>query len=173
MYEHYLRDIGGRSNLGWLRNCYYSILQTIMRKDPVYYLLYCSLREDGAWKFISYPYYMKYATSAPSTFFRHIDLNVNDADTHGIGKNMLQGTVSFLDEDETNATEILPGMHNRFHEWNLRLQARGHKSTAKIETIDDRLWNESDKEYFGVNWEAVLYKAGYTRITLPLIPYRA
>jgi hypothetical protein len=47
-----------------------------MRQDPVYYTYYTTLRPDGVWRLISYPYYAKYALLGNNTFFRYIDINI-------------------------------------------------------------------------------------------------
>lgn len=78
MYRWHIRKIGGRGNLGWLRNCLYSTLQQLVRQDLPYYAIYIWLRLDKRYTLMSYPYYMKFAKMDDSTFFRHIDLNVPD-----------------------------------------------------------------------------------------------
>jgi hypothetical protein len=47
-----------------------------MRQDPVYYTHYTVLRQDEAWRLISYSYYIKYVLLGDNTFFRHIDINI-------------------------------------------------------------------------------------------------
>jgi hypothetical protein len=47
-----------------------------MRQDPVYYAYYIIFRPNGAWRLVSYPYYVKYALLGDNTFFRHININI-------------------------------------------------------------------------------------------------
>ena len=101
IYHWHIREIGGRGNLGWLRNCLYSTLQQIVRQDLRYYTTYVGLRPDKRYTLMSYPYYKKSAKRDDSTFFRHIDLNIPDL-LRGRGANQIQGTVSFTDETSDN-----------------------------------------------------------------------
>jgi len=68
-----------------------------MRANPAYYRIYITLRGDGAYKLISYPYYTKYTRATrtleenlnklDSTYFRHINISVPDYVSLGKGKN--------------------------------------------------------------------------------------
>jgi hypothetical protein len=60
-----------------------------MRQDPVYYTHYTALRPDGAWRLISYLYYIKYALFGDNTFFRHIDINISRFLVNGRDKHMI------------------------------------------------------------------------------------
>ena len=42
-------------------------------------MLYIGLRPNKRWRLVSYLYYAKYAIKEDSTFFRHIDINLNRA----------------------------------------------------------------------------------------------
>ena len=61
MYLAHLRMINQKPNYGWLRNMYYSLSQQVMRQDPLYFTIYCTLRPDQNTNLVSYPYYAKYA----------------------------------------------------------------------------------------------------------------
>ena len=76
MYNHHLRQINRKDNMGWLRNMYYSLSQQLMRQDPAYYIAYVALYLDSAWHLISYPYYAKYAVVSSNTAFKHININI-------------------------------------------------------------------------------------------------
>ncbi|KAL9629557.1 MAG: hypothetical protein Q9204_005202, partial [Flavoplaca sp. TL-2023a] len=91
MYDWHLRKIGGRQNLGWLRNALYTQVQQIVRSDPLYYILYACLRPDNNWRLISYPYYMKATQVDDSTCFRHLDLNIPQLLQEGRGASQIQG----------------------------------------------------------------------------------
>lgn len=62
--------------MGWLRNMFYSLVQQVMRQDPLYYRHYVLPRPDNEWRLISYPYYTKYTIPGDSTSFSHIDINI-------------------------------------------------------------------------------------------------
>ncbi len=55
-YLWHQRHVNDKDNLGWLRNCWYSLAQDVVRQDPFYYFLYIMLREDNVYKLILYPY---------------------------------------------------------------------------------------------------------------------
>ena len=38
MYRHYLREINGRPNWGWLRNMYHGLFRQLVRQDVDYYM---------------------------------------------------------------------------------------------------------------------------------------
>jgi hypothetical protein len=44
----------GTSQLGKLRNMYYSLVQQLAREDPVWYALTAAARPDKQWRLISY-----------------------------------------------------------------------------------------------------------------------
>jgi hypothetical protein len=110
MYRAHLRKVNGKDNFGWLRNMYYGLCQQAMRQDPVYYLVYYALRPDRNVNLVSYPYYAKYQVPGDQTFFRHIDLNIQEWEHLGRGANMIQGMLSLDDEHDDDCTMILPGM---------------------------------------------------------------
>jgi hypothetical protein len=76
MYRYHFRKINKKKNYGWLRNIFYNISQQLMRQNPVYYAYYITFRQDGAWRLVSYSYYVKYALLGNNTFFRYIDINI-------------------------------------------------------------------------------------------------
>ena len=115
MYDYHTRRIDGKSNLGWCRTMYHSIIQTIMRTDLAYYTMYVLLRKQ--YKLISYPYYTKFTKPGDRTYFRHIDLNIAQAVHSQQGVAMIQGSVSWDDEDDKNCTEMLDGFHNYLEEY--------------------------------------------------------
>lgn len=98
MYEWHLRELGGRGNIGRLRNALYTQVQQLIRGDPLYYVLYACLRPDQNWRLISYRYCMKSAQESDSTYFRHIDINIPSL-LEGMGGKQIQSTVALTDED--------------------------------------------------------------------------
>jgi hypothetical protein len=91
---------------------FYGIGQQFMRQNPVYYAYYITFRSDGAWRLVSYSYYVKYALLGDNIFFRHIDINIPRLFKSGRGEHMIQDFLFLDDEQEGNCTQILLGMHN-------------------------------------------------------------
>jgi hypothetical protein len=173
MYRHHLREINGKSNYGWLRNMFYSIGQQLMRQDPVYYAAYAALRPDQQWRLVSYPYYAKYAVKGDATYFRHIDLNVPDLLASHRGANMIQGSVSLDDEDESSCTVILAGMQNQLAAWWDRIVERGQETNGFVHRITETMFTREDADALGVDWKKVPCKRGEVRITSPYLPHGA
>ncbi|KAI9775544.1 MAG: hypothetical protein M1839_001022 [Geoglossum umbratile] len=78
MYLYHLRDEqGGQKRRGWMRHMFYSLVQQLVRQDPVYYALTAAARPDKNTWLICYPYYVKYQVEGDSTGFAHLDINVD------------------------------------------------------------------------------------------------
>ena len=169
MYRYHLRR--GKKDWGWLRTMVHSVTQQIIRQDPVYYMAYVALRPDHQSNLIAYPYYTKYAKPGDSSFFRHIDVNIERCAYEGHGAMMVQGSVSLDDEDEDNCTVVLPGMHRRLKDWAERLAKRGHSSKAYVERISPYMFTEEDASRYGISWTPVPTSRGAVRITMPGIPH--
>lgn len=170
MYEFHLRLPDGASDLGWLRNCYYSIVQQAIRTDLGYYLAYVCLREDRQTHLISYPYYCKYTTKSSKTGFLHCDLNPWDAST-GYGTKAIQGSVSLIDEAADHCTVIIPGFHMNVGQWRDTYEARGGRPLkGPVVNFKPTVYTAADKETFG-DFTAVPCQAGNIRVTHPLIPH--
>jgi hypothetical protein len=184
MYRYHLRLPSGQKDLGWLRNAHHTLFQQFIRMDPLYYLLYVCLRPDHATALLSYVYYAKLASierrdvegkvlaPASQTFFRHIDLNMENVlqdDATGL---IIQGSVSLTDEDQDNCTEIIPKLHARFAEYWADLQERGvPQSGGLVNAITDRHFTETDKLKFQTTWRKEVCKTGDARISSPLLPH--
>src|SRR5277367_2618757 len=56
MYHHHYRPVPGRPQMGFLRNMFYSLIQQLLRQDPVWYAFMVAARPDHSWRLISYPY---------------------------------------------------------------------------------------------------------------------
>ena len=74
---HYYPEGDGTTRRGWLRTMYYSLIQQLVRMDPVYYALNVAARPDRNWKLISVPYYTKDVQVGESTGFLHLDRMCN------------------------------------------------------------------------------------------------
>jgi hypothetical protein len=173
VYRHHLREINGKSNYGWLRNMFYSIGQQLMRQDPMYYAAYAALRPDKQWRLVSYPYYAKFAVKGDNTYFRHIDLNIPELLAKARGSGMIQGSISLDDEDESNCTVILPGMHHKLPEWWERVVARGQETDGFVHRITEQMFTKEDAKALGVDWKRVPCRRGDARITVPQLPHGA
>ncbi|KAL2801931.1 hypothetical protein BJX63DRAFT_438336 [Aspergillus granulosus] len=145
--------------------------ETLLDLDLSYYMWYTYLRPDKQWRLISYPYYAKNAQPGDSTFFRHIDIDVEQAVERGRGINSIQGSMSLDDEDKKNCTEILPGMHQHLAEWNSRVKARGEKLNNLVNKILPAQFSAEDAAYFKTQWIPQPCKALDVRITQPGLPH--
>ena len=172
MYRYHTREIDGKSNLGWCRTMYHSIIQQFIRGDVGYWLLYAILRRET--NLISYPYYTKYTMPKDNTYFRHIDLNISNAAHSGKGVDLIQGSVSFDDEDDSNCTEILRGFHGRFNEYQAwRTQKGIADSTGYIEGWNDAIDypEELREKWPNVEWRKQPCSRGQVRISDPRLPH--
>lgn len=95
---------------------------------------------------------MKYTVAPNQTEFRHIDINIDRCAKEGHGKNMIQGSVSFDDEDNENCTIIVPRMHQYLEEWDICMCAHGYCGTDMVEWIQKHMWMADDANHFGTDW---------------------
>jgi len=170
-YLWHQRRVNDKDNLGWLRNCWYSLAQDVVRQDPFYYFLYIMLREDNAYKLISYPYYCKYTKKDDKTSFRHIDLNLPKLLSEQRGKYQIQGSLSLDDESEKDCTIVVKGFHKDevIRTWYNRWQDK--ISTGYVHNMR-KVYDKQDEREFG-SFEPVPCKAGQVRITQPHLPHGA
>jgi hypothetical protein len=176
MYRYHLREKNGRPNYGWCRVQVYSLIQQLIRQDPVYWMLYCLLRPDHHWRLVTYPYYTKYAVLADgkSTYFRHIDLNMDKAAADGQGTNMIQGSVSLDDEHPDGGTEMLLGLHKCFREWWSEAKTRGVTCPpTQVARFIPEMFTPADEEKYKCRWTICNCRKGEARISLPTIPHGA
>ncbi|ESZ98114.1 hypothetical protein SBOR_1493 [Sclerotinia borealis F-4128] len=171
MYNHHLQKQNGIDNHGWLRNMSYSIGQQLMRQDPMYYCTYAASRPDSAWRLVTYPHYAKFAKEGDETYFRHINFNVRELIQRGRGGSMIQGSVSLDDEDESNCTVILAGMHTHIDKWWAKVKERGQERHGLVHCIKENMFTKEDAKEFGIDWKATPCKRGEARITLPQLPH--
>ena len=147
---------------------WYSLIQQIVRQDPVYYALVVASRPNINWHLISYPYYMKYTFDGENTGFSHLDLNIKDFVELGKGENIVQGGLSLTEETGRNCTTLVLGFHMRAHEWYADLLARGEGDVTG-ETADCKnLYSPADKQKYG-ELVPIPCRRGDVRITLPEI----
>lgn len=154
MYNwHYYIEGDGTSRRGWLRNMYYSLVQQVVRIDPVYYALNVACRPDRNWRLISVPYYTKDTRSGESTGFLHLDMNVHDFYTRGKGPmNMIQGCLSLDEEKDTGCTTVVKGFQKHIRAWWADVIERGEDKRHRTcgNTDVKGLYNRKDQEKYGV-----------------------
>ncbi|KAJ5761803.1 uncharacterized protein N7511_005185 [Penicillium nucicola] len=171
MYDYHYQPRPHRPRLGWLRDMWYSIIQQVVKQDPAYYACYVFLRPDHAWRLISYPYYAKSTLPGEQTFFRHIDVNLNDLSHSGRGRAILQGSLSLTDEDENNCTELLCGMHPHVQEWWSDVRQRQQTADGPVSRIEPWMWTRDDVAKYHTDWTKEICRAGDVRVSLPTLPH--
>ena|SRR5436190_23863514 len=103
--------------MGWMRNMYHSGAQQLMYQDPILWALTAAACADKHWRLIAYLYNAKNGTAGQKTGFLHLDLDLKRHQNQGLGKNMVQSTVSLTDENDKGCTLVIPGFHRVFQEW--------------------------------------------------------
>ncbi|KAJ5413656.1 hypothetical protein N7509_000283 [Penicillium cosmopolitanum] len=171
MYHYHLSK--STTEIGWLRGMWYSNIQQLIRQDLSYYMSYVFFRPDHAWRLISYPYYTKSTQIGENTKFRHLDINIQDYLDTGRGGSILQGSVSFTQEDKRNCTTILKGMHKteRLADWWKNIQSRGPVPDGLISGIEPHMWTRDDEEKYGIQWTQEVCGIGDVRLSLPFLPH--
>jgi hypothetical protein len=89
-----------------MRNMYHSSIQQLIYQDPVLWALTAAARPDKHWRLIAYPYNAKSVVSGQKTGFLHMDLNLKRYQSKGLGKNMIQSSVSLTDENIRGCTLV-------------------------------------------------------------------
>ncbi|KAJ5963048.1 hypothetical protein N7481_001458 [Penicillium waksmanii] len=171
MYHYHLSD--ATKELGWLRGMWHSNIQQLIRQDLSYYMAYVFFRPDHAWRLISHPYYIKSTQAGEHTEFRHLDINIQDYLDSQRGSSLLQGSVSFTQEDEQNCTVLLKGMHKteRLAKWWKDIQSRGPVGDGFISGIKPFMWRKEDEETYGTQWTTEVCGVGDVRLSLPMLPH--
>ncbi|KAI9780352.1 MAG: hypothetical protein M1839_006775 [Geoglossum umbratile] len=168
MYLYHLREeLDGQKRWGWMRHMFYSLVQQLVRQDPVYYALMAAARPDQNTWLICYPYYVKYQLEGEKTGFSHLDINVDEFVKTGRGGNIIQGSLSLDDEDEQNCTLVVPGFHRHIHEWWERVKQR-KQDTSSYTTNALKSYLSADQKDFG-KLVPVPCKRGAVRISKPEI----
>ncbi|KAI9774031.1 MAG: hypothetical protein M1839_001916 [Geoglossum umbratile] len=126
IYRHHHRNLSGRSRMGWLRNMFYSLIQQLVRQDPVWYAIIASARPDKNWRLITYPYITKDTDAGgETTGLLHLDLNTSKFVQDGSGGNLLSSSMSLDNEESDGCTMVVPGFHRHAKEWHARRLRRG------------------------------------------------
>jgi hypothetical protein len=148
MYRYHGRSVPGHPAMGFLRNMYHSLIQQIIRQDPVYYSLIVALRSDSNYRLVSYPYVTKNSVVGDRTGFLHMDLDIQEYIRSKQGINLFTGSVSLDDEDDKTCTLIVPGFHDHIEDWYKCLDTRGEVpagattdcSLKKYTSVDRKRW---------------------------------
>lgn len=164
MYRHHLREQNGLPNFGWCRNMWHSLVQQVMRQDPVFYALNVAARPDKNWRLVSFPYYTKYAMDGDRTGFKHIDVNVQKLLKSGRGENTVQTAISLDDEFEDGCTLVVPGFQRHIGEWWGKVECRGKVKGGLVQGVED-IYSKEDEEMYG-SFVPVVCKRGDIRMTL-------
>ena len=180
-YRHHQRRRNGVPNHGWLRVMHHSYVQQAVRQSPEYWMLYVLLRPDYAYRLVSMPYFAKFSQPGDSTKFRHIDVNIDNLLTQGLGANMIQGSLSFDRETPEDCTELLVGMHRRLGDW--WADVKEHLAATDqdvrqgyIHLLEGQHWTPAMAAKFAtddIRWEAHPCDRGEVRVSLPHLPHGA
>jgi hypothetical protein len=148
MYRHHLSEKLSRPRQGWMRNMFFSLIQQLVRQDPVWYALAAASRLDGNWKLITYPYITKDTDSGENTGFLHLDLNVGKFLEDGGTGGLVSSSLSLDDEDELGCTVVVKGFHRHMPEWYERLKERGDPPRG-FTTNCSQTYSAADRKTFG------------------------
>jgi hypothetical protein len=166
IYRHHHHTPAGTSRLGWLRNMYYSLVQQLVRQDPVWYALTVAARPDKHWRLISYPYITKDTdTGGEATGFLHLDLDLEAYITDGRGGSRLTSSLSLDNEDMDGCTVVVKRFQRYIRAWFLQLLQRGWKGSGRT-TNCSSIYRAEDRVEWGEP-VGVPCPAWGVRITLP------
>ena len=74
---HFCLSIGVATK-GYIRNCFYSLIQQVCLIDPGYYLVNVAAHPNHQWRLIFYPYHVAKGTDlGNNTGFKHFDNNLD------------------------------------------------------------------------------------------------
>ncbi|KAI9765365.1 MAG: hypothetical protein M1840_007445 [Geoglossum simile] len=121
--------------------------QQLIYQDPILRALTASARTDKHWRLIAYPYITKNAATSQKTGFLHLDLDLKRCQTEGLGKNMVQSSVSLTDENDKGCTLVIPGFHKCFQEWvssnqdviDTKVSRHSNTDMKGMYTVEDRV----------------------------------
>ncbi|RPA93276.1 hypothetical protein L873DRAFT_67820 [Choiromyces venosus 120613-1] len=140
--------MNGKKRNGWIRTMFYSVIQQVVRQDPVCYALNVAARLDMNFRLISYPYYTKDTTPGENTSFKHLDLNVLRRLSENQGINIVQCSVSVDNEESDGCTIVVPGFHRNIREWWSRVEDRS-MAANELTTCVSKTFTKDDAEAFG------------------------
>jgi Phytanoyl-CoA dioxygenase (PhyH) len=124
----------------------HSLVQQVLRMDPVIYALMAAGRPDHNTWLVSYPYVAKCTSKGQHTEFLHTDTNIVQLVEDGVGRNKLTSSISLDDEDENGCTKVVPGMHHKSEEWLDKMQDSANPMSK------DTLTSDFKKHYDSQDW---------------------
>ncbi|KAI9760825.1 MAG: hypothetical protein M4579_001455 [Chaenotheca gracillima] len=150
LYQHHSADISGRARMGWARNMVYSLIQQVVRQDPVWYAVTAAGRPDRNWRLITHPYISKDAWADERTGFLHLDLAPARFVDTGVGGSLLTSSVALDEEDCQNCTILVKGFHRHFADWVERLRARGDSASKEQGSFNcQQVYRSEDRRQWG------------------------
>lgn len=174
MYLWHQREINGKPNLGWNRTMYHSLPQQVMRQSLEYWLKYVSLRPDGRFWLVSYPYYGKMTRKDDRIEFSHIDINIKRYLEEGRGASAIQGSLTLQGESDDNCTWIIKGMHNeaKMRKWyQMMVDRRCELPGGFVSKITNKHWTDAEKATFKTDWTRQVAGDCVVRISSPTLPH--
>lgn len=173
MYDWHFRFHKDHPRHGWAKNMWYSLIQQLVRQDIVYWMWHVYFRPDHLWRLISVPHYCQSTYPGESLYLQQPDTHIRASWNSGHGKNFLQGSVSFDDEDEQNCDELLLGMNNHLESWLEDVSSRIIPSDDNEQEGFSEMWTSEDVEKYGIDWVKQVCHATDARFSLPDLPLRS
>jgi hypothetical protein len=169
IYRYHFRPDIGTPSMGFLRNCFYSLIQQAVRMDPGYYLINVAARPNHQWRLISYPYVAKETIPGERTLFMHLDISLDKYLSDEIGFDQLTSSVSIDDEDDDNCTYLVPAFMAHAKEWHDRVKRRLQLETISGHRTDAlKNYTREDAQLFGTPQPFPCPAFGI-RVTLPTV----
>jgi hypothetical protein len=156
MYQHHSIPNPDRPRMGWCRNMYFSLIQQLVRQDPVWYALCAAVQ--GSYQLVAYPYIAKDASPGEQTGFLHLDINVGTYLKSFPASHMsinpacpfplVSSSLSLDNEDSTGCTLAVPYFQLHIKAWYNRVLARGEGSTG-FTTNCSTTYRKEDRDKWG------------------------
>ena len=147
LYLYHQVERNDQFNKNWLRTMCYELIQQIIRQNSSYWVLYVSLRLNRHTRLIAYFYYVKYAKSKNSTYFRHLDMNIRQYLEFDHDANIIQDFVSMNDETKVDCTEILLDFHQHIKKWWQKMKRRDQVNDESVIDLE-KLWKSKNIEIY-------------------------
>ncbi|KAH0537152.1 hypothetical protein FGG08_006022 [Glutinoglossum americanum] len=165
-YQHHSSTSEGRPRQGWCRNMYYSLIQQLVRQDPIWYARCAALQ--GRTDLVAHPYIAKGANVKEKTGFLHLDINVDKyLKSARDGIYLLSSSLSLDGEVVDRRTLVVPGFYRHIKEWWDRASGEGSCGFANNCPTSH---HKGDEEIWGKPQPAP-YSAFTMRITRPDITH--
>ena len=128
MYRHHQMPSPDTTQEAWCRYMIHSLLQQLLRQDPLWYALIVATRPDHEWRLVTYPYVANPTQLGEADGFLHLDEEIEAYLQSGTGSSLVSSCLALEDEDGNACARIVPGLHDRLEQWYDAAQARkaGH-----------------------------------------------